>query len=66
MTETALGLVKAESFQVPALIADIALKRPSDTSNFSPFPSATRIRGSLTIMPSASFWIGVSAPAFAA
>jgi hypothetical protein len=38
-----------------------ALKRPSDTSNFLPFPSATRIRGSLTIMPSASFWIGASA-----
>jgi hypothetical protein len=41
MTETALGLVKADSFQVPALSADIgpeALKRPSDTLNLLPFP----------------------------
>src|SRR5208283_3242085 len=42
-----------------------ALKRPSDTSNFLPLPSTTRTRGSLTIMPSASSWIGASAPASA-
>ena len=34
MTETALGLVKAESFQVPALIADIG---PEATKRYFEF-----------------------------
>jgi hypothetical protein len=66
MTESALGIVKAESFQVPALIADIGPEATKRYFEFFPFPSATRTRGSLTIMPSASSWIGASAPASAA
>jgi hypothetical protein len=62
MTETALGLVKAESFQVPTLIADIGPEATKRYVDFLPFPSSTRIRGSLTIMPSASFGIGAIAP----
>jgi hypothetical protein len=44
MTETALGLVKAESFQVPALIADIGPEATRRYFEFLPFPSAKNTR----------------------
>ena len=66
MTETALGLAKSESFQIPALIADIGPEATKRYFEFFTVPirnENTRIAYYHAI---ASSWIGASAPASAA
>jgi hypothetical protein len=67
MTEAALGLTKAGSFQVPALIADVGTEVTKRYFEFFTVPHPQQEQADrLPIMPSASSWIGASAPASAA